>query len=97
MIKTFRDLEIYKEAFELMIIIHKEVKKFPTFETNDLAFQMRKASKSVCANIAEGWAKRIHIKDFKRHLDVSIGSSNEMEVHIETAKALGYWDSKSSL
>jgi len=52
---------------------------------------MRRASKSIPANIAEGWAKRNHEKDFKRHLDIAIGSANEMEVHIETARDLNYW------
>ncbi len=92
MIKTFRDLEVYKESYTLMLIVHKEVKKLPVYERNDLAIQMRKASKSCPSNIAEGWAKRRFEKEFKKHLNTSIGSANEMEVHIETARDLGYWD-----
>jgi len=91
-IKTFRDLEVYKESYELMIIVHKEVKKLPVYERNDLASQMRRASKSCPSNIAEGWAKRRFEKEFKRHLDAAIGSANEMEVHIETARDLNYWN-----
>ena len=91
MIKTFRDLEVYQEAYQLMLIIHKEVKKLPVFERNDLGSQMRRASKSCPSNIAEGWAKRRFEKEFKRHLDGAIGSANEMEVHIETARDLDYW------
>lgn len=90
MIKSFRDLEVYNEAYQLMILIHKEVKKLPVYERNDLASQMRRASKSCSANIAEGWAKRRFEKEFKKHLDVSIGSANEMEVHLDTAKDLRY-------
>lgn len=90
MIKSFRDLEIYNKAFELMIIIHKEVNKFPLFEKNDLSSQMRRGSKSIPANIAEGWAKREHEKEFKKHLGIALGSANEMEVHLETTKALNY-------
>lgn len=90
MIKTFRDLEVYQEAYQLMIIIHQVVKKLPVYERNDLASQMRRASKSCPANIAEGWAKRRFEKEFKRHLDSAIGSANEMEVHIETAGDLDY-------
>lgn len=92
MIKTFRDLEVYKESYELMLIVHKAVKKLPVYERNDLASQMRRASKSCPSNIAEGWAKRRFEKEFKRHLDAALGSANEMEVHIETAKDLGYWE-----
>lgn len=80
-----------------MLAIHNAVKKLPTFERNDLATQMRRASKSCSANIAEGWAKRRFEKEFKRHLDSAIGSANEMEVHIETAKDLDYWDEKLCL
>lgn len=90
MIKSFRDLNIYKESYELMIIIHGEVKKFPIYKKLDLTSQIRRASKSIPANIAEGWAKRNHEKDFKRHLDIALGSANEMEVHLEIAKDLNY-------
>ena len=92
MLRSFRDLEVYKEAYELAIIINKNVNRLPIFERNDLGFQMRKASKSVPANIAEGWAKRRFEKQFKLHLDTAIGSSNEMEVHISLAMDLDFWE-----
>jgi|SRR3989338_282478 len=91
MIKTFRDLEVYQESYELMLIVHKAVKNFPVYERHDLASQIRRASKSCPSNIAEGWAKRKFEKKFKAQLQDSIGSANEMEVHIETARDLGYW------
>ena len=90
MIKTFRDLEVYQESYQLMLIIHQAVKKLPVYERHDLASQMRRASKSCPANIAEGWAKRRFEKEFKKQLDSAIGSANEMEVHIETARDLDY-------
>jgi hypothetical protein len=40
-ILTFRDLDVYKEAYQLMLTIHEGVKKLPVFERNDLASQMR--------------------------------------------------------
>lgn len=91
MIKSFRDLEVYQESYKLMIIVHKAVKTFPVYERNDLASQIRRASKSCPSNIAEGYAKRRFEKEFKKHLDSAVGSANEMEVHIETARDLGYW------
>lgn len=91
MIKSFRDLDVYREAYELMVIVHKEIKKLPIYERGDLTQQIRRSSKSIPANIAEGWAKRVHEKEFKRHLIICIGSANEMEVHIETARDLSYW------
>lgn len=74
-----------------MLIIHKAVKNLPIYERNDLASQLRRASKSCPANIAEGWSKRIFEKEFKKQLNSAIGSANEMEVHIETARDLNYW------
>lgn len=58
MIRTFRDLEVYQEAYQLMLIVHDAVKKLPAYEHNDLASQMRRASKSCPSNIAEGWAEK---------------------------------------
>lgn len=91
MIKSFRDLEVYRESYDLALIVNRNVNKLPLFERHDLGMQLRKASKSVPANIAEGWAKRRFDKQFKVHLDSAIGSSNEMEVHVSLAKDLGFW------
>jgi four helix bundle protein len=91
MIKSFKDLEVYKEAYQLAIIVNKNINKLPIFEKNDLGSQLRRCSKSPPANIAEGWAKRRFPKEFKRYLDNAVGSCNEIEVHISMARDLGYW------
>jgi four helix bundle protein len=90
MIRSFKDLEVYKEAYALAVIVNKAVNKLPLFEKNDLGSQLRRASKSAPANIAEGWAKRRFPKEFQHHLDVAVGSSNEMEVHLSLAGDLNY-------
>lgn len=92
MIQSFKDLDVYKESYKLAIIVNREINKLPIFEKQDLGSQMRRCSKSPPANIAEGWAKRRFEKEFKKHLDIAIGSSNEMEVHTSMAKDLGYWN-----
>ena len=74
-----------------MLEVHRALKTFPVYERNDLSSQMRRCSKSYPANIAEGWAKRRFEKEFKKHLNAALGSANEMEVHIETARDLNYW------
>src|SRR3990170_8763231 len=91
MIISFKDLEVYKEAYELAIIVNKNVNKLPLFEKNDLGSQLRRASKSVPSNIAEGWAKRQFEKQFKLHLNSAIGLCNEMEVHLSMTRDLGFW------
>lgn len=92
MIRSFKDLDVYKESYELAIIVNKLCLKLPLYEKNDLGFQMRRCSKSSPANIAEGWAKRRFEKEFKKYLDSAVGSANEMEVHLNMAKDLGYLD-----
>ena len=91
MIQSFKDLEVYKESYDLAIIVNREVSKLPIYERNDLGSQLRRCSKSPAANIAEGWAKRRFPKEFKAYLDKALGSCNEMEVHLNMSRDLGYW------
>lgn len=95
MIRSFKDLEIYQEGYELAIIVCKLCKMLPIYERNDLGPQMRRCTKSPPANIAEGWAKRRFEKEFKYHLDRALGSCNEMEVHLGMARDLDYLDRKT--
>lgn len=92
MITSFKDLEVYKESYDLAMIVIRELHKLPISERNDLGSQMRRCTKSPPANLAEGWAKRRFPKEFKRHIDSAIGSCNEMEVHLSMARDLGYWE-----
>jgi four helix bundle protein len=60
------------------------------FEQVELARQLRRAARSIPANIVEGWAKRASAAEFKRYLQVSIGSCDEVKVWLELAKDEGY-------
>ena len=68
MIKNFKDLEVYKIAYKLAMAIFNITLKFPKEEKYSLINQMRSSSRSVPANIAEGWAKRRYGNLFKKHL-----------------------------
>lgn len=76
-IKTFLDLDIYKLSRQLAKEVFLLTLKFPPEEKYSLTDQIRRSSRSVKANIAEGWGKRIYINSFKRHLVDSNGSSEE--------------------
>jgi len=89
-IKTFKDLEVYGEGFRLAMDIFAVTKSFPKDEQYALTSQMRNASRSVPANIAEGWAKRRYEMIFKRQLLDALGSVNEMLVWLDTAQACRY-------
>ncbi len=89
-ITSYEDLEVYQESMETLIEVHKIILKFPEYERYELASQMRRASKSIPTNIAEGYGKKKSEKDFKSYLAIAQGSSNEMVVHLEIAKRLHY-------
>lgn len=91
-VSRFKDLIVYQKAFEISLEIHKYSVEFPKYEQyGGLADQMRRASKSITANIAEGYAKQQRSKlEFKRFLLIALGSSEEMMVWVEYAIALDY-------
>jgi four helix bundle protein len=70
--------------------IHKLALTLPDYEKYDLASQMRRASKSVPANIAEGYGKRRSAKEFRSYLTNALGSATEMQVHLKIALRLRY-------
>ena len=89
--KSFKDLDVWQRAFSVSLNIHKTSLSFPQIEQYALANQMRRASQSICANIAEGYSKQNHSKaEFKRFLQMAMASGNEMLVWILYAKEFGY-------
>ncbi len=64
-IRHFRDLEVYRRAFDAAMRIYEITKGFPQEERFSLVDQMRRASRSVCSNISEGWRKRRYPAVFK--------------------------------
>jgi four helix bundle protein len=89
-IKSYEDIEAYRRAMALLRTVHDLVLRFPDYERYELASQIRRASKSIPTNIAEGYAKRRSVKEFKAFLTNALGSANEMEVHLRIAAVLGY-------
>ena len=88
--RRFRDLEVYKLAFEVAMEIYEISKKFPTEEKYSLTDQIRRSSRSVCANIAEGWRKRKYIAMFINKLSDSAQEAAETQVWLEFALACKY-------
>ena len=87
----FEDLEVFKRAYVISLEIHKASLGFPKLEQYGLADQVRRASKSICANVAEGVAKASHSKaEFKRFLQMALGSADEMRVWLRYCLDLGY-------
>jgi len=85
----FRDLDVWKKGKELRIFIFNLVKKFPEEERYRISDQMIRASRSITANIAEGYG-RYHFQDNIRFCRQSRGSIYELLDHIEVALECGY-------
>lgn len=90
MIKSFLDLEVYQESFKLSLEIEEIIKTFPGDEKYLLCDQTRRASRAIPALIAEGYAKRESIKEFKKFLRDALAEANEMINHLAFAKAKKY-------
>ena len=94
---TFERLDVYRRAYALALTVHKESLGFPEIERFVLADQMRRASKSICANIAEGYSRqRTSGADWKRFLVMAVGSADEMQVWCAFARDLGYLDAETA-
>ncbi len=86
--KDFYDLEVWKKAKELVINIYGLTKDFPKEEAYGLTSQLRRATSSICANIAEGFS-RYHTKDKIKFYYNARGSISESMCHILIAQAIG--------
>ncbi len=93
MVATFEELEVFQRAYRVSLDVHKVSLTFPSIEQWALGDQVRRASKSICANIAEGFGKqRLSKAEFKRFLMMAIGSADEMRVWSRYCLDLGYID-----
>ena len=81
MIKSFLDLDVYKEAMDLAVEIEMLIRTFPDHEKYLLSDQMRRASRGIPPLIAEGYAKRNSILTFKKFVNDAVGEANEMMSH----------------
>ena len=90
-VRSFEDLEVYQRSYRLALELHKLSLDFPKTEQYALADQIRRASKSICANLAEGFARqRSSSPDFHRFIVMALGSSDEMKVWLSFCSDLGY-------
>ena len=87
--KDFRDLIVWSKSHELTLKVYKLTEKFPKEEMFGLKSQIRRASSSIPANIAEGCGRSGN-GDFARFLYNGMGSTCELEYHLLLSKDLGY-------
>jgi four helix bundle protein len=83
------DLRVLQESFDLSIEIYRLTSSYPVEEKFGLALQMRRASASIGANIAEGWG-RWSPRDQARFYEISKGSAEELRFYITLSARLGF-------
>lgn len=86
-IKSFRDLEVFRNTYKVMLIVHQEIlPKLPSSERFDLKDQLSRSTKAIPRLIAEGYGKRHQKAGFQKYLDDCIGECNETVVSLEQCK-----------
>jgi len=87
---NLKSLLAYQNAFSLAMEVFKLSKKFPKKETYSLTDQVRRSSRSVCSNLAEGYRKRRYPKHFISKLSDSDSENTETQVWLDFALHCGY-------
>jgi four helix bundle protein len=95
LIRTHRDLEVYQIAFKFAMQIFRESKSFPMEERYSLTDQVRRSSRSVCANLAEAWRKRRYEASFISKLSDAEAEAAETQVWLEFAIECDYLDKQA--
>jgi len=89
-IQSHRELEVWRKAFETAMTIFHLTKTFPKEETYSLRDQIRRSSRSVCANLAEAWRKRRYEAAFISKLSDVEAEAAETQVWLEFSVKCGY-------
>jgi len=90
-IKEFTDLDAWKEAHRLVLMVYKQTNQFPKEEVFGLVSQMRRCSVSITSNIAEGFSRPSY-KDKVRFYFVSLGSVTELQNQLLISKDISFID-----
>ena len=93
MIQNCRHLKVWQKAMDLMVESHRLAARLPPAERFELSSQIRRASVSVAANIAEGNA-RSHTKEYLHYLSIARGSLAELATLLEGGRRVSYFDER---
>ena len=86
----FEGLKVYEKSYKLALEIYEDTKVMPKEELYGLTGQLRRASGSIAANIAEGYGRKVNVAEYHRFLTMAKGSCYEMMVWINFCTDIGY-------
>jgi four helix bundle protein len=96
MILSYRDLDVWKNAMDLVEAVYKVTADFPAEEKYGLSSQIRRCAVSVPSNIAEGFMRK-STKEYIQFLYISLGSLGELDTQLEISNRLKYISNQESL
>lgn len=94
--KTYRNLEIFKEAKRLAIIVHRMSLTLPKFEMYEEGGQVRRSSKGVASMIVEGYGRQRYKADFIKYLVYAITECDETIVHLDFLFETNSWQDENA-
>jgi four helix bundle protein len=89
--RNYKDLRVWDEAHQLTLAVYKATQIFPAEERFGMTSQIRRASVSIAANLAEGCGRRSD-GEMARYVQIAMGSGAELSYHLLLAKDLGFLD-----
>ena len=95
-IKSYRELEVWKQSMDFVLDVYRELKTFPVEERYGICDQIRRAAVSIPSNIAEGFGRDTP-KEFSHFLSIARGSLYELSTQLEIANRLGFLQPNSGL
>ncbi len=93
-IKTYKDLIVWQKSMKLALLIYDIARNLPKEELYGLSMQMRKAVVSIPSNMAEGYGRRSGV-EYRRFLNIAMGSLFELETQLLLARSLGFVEDKA--
>jgi four helix bundle protein len=97
LLNSAKDLKVYKAAYKLAMEIYEISKNWPKEERYSLTDQIRRASRSVCANLRESWAKRRYEAHFISKLTDVDAENSETDTWLDFALECGYLNKKDHM
>ena len=94
-ITSFRDLEVWQLAMDLVDLVIADTRKMPRAEF-DLRRQIRRAVISIPSNVAEGWRRKRRRGAYQNHVSIAMGSEGELETELEVCFRNGFLDREAS-
>ena len=96
LVRSFKELTVYRQALDAAMALFEATKHFPAEERFSLVDQVRRSSRSVCANLGESWRKRRYRAAFVAKLSDAESEAAETQVWIDIARRCGYLSPESA-